>query len=70
MVSKPTTTVRIDQECYDALVKHKAGMETLGDMIRHSLEAFGYLEKNPEDPFWYQTRLEDHVPRKKPGKKS
>jgi hypothetical protein len=59
MVSKPWKTVRIDQECYDALVKHKTGMTSLGDMIRHSLEAFGYLEKDPDDPFWFQTKLTD-----------
>jgi predicted CopG family antitoxin len=68
MVSKPFKTVRIDQESYDALVKHKTGMMSLGEMIRHSLEAFGYLEKKEDDPFWFQARLTDKLPNKRRSK--
>ena len=68
MVSKPGKVVRIDQECYDALVKHKTGMMSLGEMIRHSLEAFGYLEKKEDDPFWFQSRLTDKMPPKQKKK--
>lgn len=61
---KPTKLIRVDEDVYLALVKHKTGMMTLGEMIRHSLEAFGYLEKKEDDPYWYQSRLLDLPPKK------
>jgi len=59
MVIKPTRTIRVDEDVYNALVKQKTGMMSLGEMVRHSLEAFGYLEKKEDDPFWFQSRLTD-----------
>jgi hypothetical protein len=50
-------TIRVDEEVYTALVKQKVGMTSLSDIVRHCLEACGYLDKREDDPFWYQSRL-------------
>lgn len=49
--------VRVDEAVYNALVKQKHGMMSMSDVVRRCLEATGQLEKEPDDPFWYQSRL-------------